>query len=126
MKKPRSHEIMMNRAGLKDFSLGRADGGGSSTEHTPKKLKGEKHQEEDRTFQTSWKRGREWLQLRCVACIITATDAEPVKTFLKKTIHCSVCEALKVHSAVSQATGALCSGKAPSHGTKSLLFTLQP
>ena len=38
VKKTRSHEIMMNRAGLKDSSFGGADRGGSSTEHTPKKL----------------------------------------------------------------------------------------
>ena len=59
-------------------------------------IAGMKHQEEDRSFQTSWKRGREWLQLRCVARIIAATDAEPAKTLLKNTMQCSVCEASKV------------------------------
>ena len=37
MKKTKSHEIMMNREGLKESSLGGADGGGSSIEHLPKK-----------------------------------------------------------------------------------------
>jgi hypothetical protein len=105
MKETRSLEIIMNRASLKDLSWGGADGGGSSAGQKQKKQKGEKHMEEDRGFLARWTAGREWLLLRGVAHIIPATDAEPEKTFLKKAMHCSICEAANV---VCNFTGAGC------------------